>query len=91
MKPIISPDLLPMMAALDLPDLFTLVAIMQHGSLKPEEHSIIFQCGISFSQAQMDELVSREIIESDPSHEGYRIRPEAAGVVKEGLRRLNLL
>jgi hypothetical protein len=91
MNPLSAPDLAPVISALDLDDLFTLVAVLQHGSLKPEEHATIFQKNLASSRAQIDELLAREIIEPDPGRPGFRVRPEALRVVKEALYRRNLL
>ena len=91
MKPLTRPDLAPVIEALDLEDLFTLLTILQHGGLTAEEHAIIFQKGPAHSQMQMDELLAREIIEPDPHRIGFRVRPEALRVVKEALYRRNLL
>jgi len=91
MKPLAAPDLMPVIAALDTDDLFTLVSVLQHGSLTPEEHATIFQKNLAVSQAQIDELLAREIIEPDPNRIGFRVRPEALRVVKEALYRRNLL
>lgn len=91
MKPLAAPDLKPIIDALDTDDLFTLVAVLQHGSLMAEEHATIFQKSQSASRAQIDELLAREIIEQDPGRPGFRIRPEALRVVKEALYRRNLL
>jgi hypothetical protein len=91
MKPLVSPNLSPVIDALDLADLFTLVAILQHGSLTPEEHATVFQKSSAASRAQLDELVAREIIEPDPGRPGLRVRPEAARIAREALYRRNLL
>jgi len=91
MKPLAVPDLSPVIDDLDMADLFTLVAILQHGSLTPEEHAIIFQTNVAASRSQMDELLAREIIENDPHRPGFRVRPEALRVVREALYRRNLL
>lgn len=91
MKPLVPPDLTPVIDALDQDDLFTLVAVMQHGSLTPEEHSIIFQRSVGVSRARIDGLLAREILEEDPGRPGFRVRPEALRVVKEALYRRNLL
>jgi len=91
MNPLVSPNLSPVIDALDLADLFTLVAVLQHGSLTPEEHATIFQKSVAASRSQMDELVAREIIEPDPGRPGFRVRPEALRVVHEALYRRNLL
>lgn len=91
LKPIATPDLSPVIEDLDSDDLFTLVAILQHGSLTPEEHAIVFQRSIAASRAQLDELLAREIIEPDPGRPGLRVRPEATRIVREALYRRNLL
>jgi hypothetical protein len=91
MKPLVTPDLSPVIDDLDLEDLFTLVAVMQHGSLTADEFSVIFQKSPAASRAQLDELLAREIIEPDPGRDGLRVRPEAMRVVQEALYRRNLL
>ncbi|MEP7341670.1 MAG: ATP-binding protein [Acidobacteriota bacterium] len=91
MKPLASPDLAPFVDALNLDDLFTLVAVLQHGSLTPDEHAVIFQKSLSASRARIDELLAREILEPDPNRPGLRVRPEALRVVQEALYRRNLL
>lgn len=91
MKLLVTPDLTPVIDALDQEDLFTLVAVMQHGSLTPEEFGVIFQKSPAASRAQLDELLAREIIEPDPGRPGLRVRPEAMRVVQEALYRRNLL
>ena len=78
-------------AELDTSDLFSLVAILQHGSLTLQEHSQIFALNLESSAGQLEELVSRELLEEDPVHIGLRVRPEAMPVVKEALFRRNLL
>jgi AAA ATPase domain len=90
-EPIALPDLGPIVSELETDDLFTLVAILQHGSLTLEEHSKVFACTAHTSQTQLEELIGRELLESDPNHPGLRIRPEAMPVVKEALYRRNLL
>ncbi|MEP7273642.1 MAG: hypothetical protein ABI882_19245, partial [Acidobacteriota bacterium] len=91
MKPLAAPDLAPVIDALNLDDLFTLVAILQHGSLMPEEHAVIFQKSLPASRARIDELLAREILEPDPNRPGLRVRPEALRVVQEAMYRRNLL
>lgn len=91
MKPLQTTDLTPIANDLDIEDLFTLVAILQHGSLTAEEHATIFQKNLFASRSQIDELLSREIIERDPGRSGFRVRPEAMRLVKETLYRRNLL
>jgi hypothetical protein len=84
-------DLLPVIADLAPHDLFSLVAFMQHGSLTADEHAIVFQQRSDISRAQLDELIARDIIATDPGRPGYRVRPEAMSVVQEALYRRNLL
>jgi hypothetical protein len=91
MKPLSSPELSEMLERLTLEDLFTLVAIPQHGSLTAEEHAVIFQKDVAYSRAQLNGLLASEIIEEDPVHPGFRIRPEAMRVVREALYSHNLL
>ena len=91
MKALATPDLAPVIEALGQDDLFTLVAILQHGSLTSEEHALVFQRSLANSRAQIDELLAREIIERDPGRPGFRVRPEATLIVKEALYRRNLL
>ena len=91
MKPLASPDLSGVLERLTIDDLFTLVAISQHGGLTAEEHAIIFQKSNDSSRAQLNELLANEIIETDPAHPGFRIRPEAMRIVREGLYSHNLL
>jgi hypothetical protein len=66
-------------------DLFTLAAILQHGSLTPSEHSVVFQIGQATSNAWLDNLLARELIEPDPGREGFRVVPEAGEVVRRTL------
>lgn len=91
MQSLAAPDLSPLITALDITDLFTLAAILQHGSLTPDEHARIFQKTPRSSRAQMDGLLAREIIEKDPGRTGFRVRPEALRVVHEAFYRRNLL
>jgi len=91
MKPLLTPDLSPVIEGLAPEHLFTLVAILQHGSLTPEEHALIFQEPAAVSRANLDELLAREILESDPGRPGLRIQSEAMRVVYEALYRRSLL
>jgi hypothetical protein len=71
-------------------DLFTLAAILQHGSLTPLEHSIIFQIDESTSNAWFDNLLARELIEPDPGRTGVRVVPEAGEMVRRTLFSRNI-
>jgi hypothetical protein len=88
--PLVALDLNRAIEALDLDDLFTLMAILQHGSLTLEEHAVIFQKSVLASQAKIDGLRARGIVEPDPGHLGFRVRPESLRMVKEALLRRNL-
>jgi len=90
MKPIETPAIDEVIEQLDGDDLFTLVAIMQHGSLTAEEHARVFQWPAAASRAELDDLLARELIEVDPGRPGLRVRPGALRVVREALHRRNL-
>jgi hypothetical protein len=85
------PDLGPVISEFDQQDLFTLAAVLQHGSLTPEEHATVFQWNPAESRAQIDELAAREILEPDQARGGFRVRPHALRLVREALYRRNLL
>ena len=70
---------------LDLSDLFTLRAILQHGCLTPDEHATVFHTDISRSQAQIDRLCARGLVEKDPKWPGVRVRPLRLAAVKKAL------
>lgn len=89
-QPLTEPDIGDLIDELDQYDLFSLVATMQHGSLTPEEHARVFQQRPAQSRAELDELLSRELIEPDPLRPGARIRPSANRVAREALHRHNL-
>jgi hypothetical protein len=91
MKAILKPDRNALIEDLDLQDLFTLVAILQHGSLTYEEHSVIFQASVEKSKLQIHELIDRQIVELEPARTGYRVSADAMPVVKELLYRRNLI
>ncbi|NMA26577.1 MAG: ATP-binding protein [Burkholderiales bacterium] len=70
---------------------YTLVAVLQHGSLTPAEHAEVFDLSLPASQAHLLDLVGRRLLEDDPDHPGFRVRPEARSPVRQVLYRLNLL
>jgi hypothetical protein len=90
MKPVGRPPIDEVIEQLDQSDLFSLAAVMQHGSLTPEEHAAVFNSTLGASRAQLDDLLTRELIESDPERSGLRVRPSAIRVVREALHRRNL-
>jgi hypothetical protein len=71
-------------------DMFTLAAMLQHGSLTPLEHSIIFRIDEVISNVWMANLLARELIEPDPGREGLRVVPEAGEIIRQTLFRRNL-
>ncbi|MBI4472766.1 MAG: ATP-binding protein [Acidobacteria bacterium] len=71
-------------------DMYTLAAILQHGSLTPHEHSVIFRIDEAKSNAWMDNLLARELIEPDPGRVGLRVAPEAGEIVRQTLFQKNL-
>ncbi len=91
LKPIIHRDLTPITDYLQRSDLFSLVAVMQHGSLTPDEHSKVFCQTRAESRSALDRLQAFELIEPDPLHPGYRVRPEAIRLVRQALYVRNLL
>jgi hypothetical protein len=91
MKPITVPDLAGIIGSLKSSDLFTLLAVLEHGGLAPAEHASIFQKGLAASRSEIDELVSREVLEYEVNRAACRIRPQAMRVVNEALFRHNLI
>lgn len=90
-KPLESVNYQSLLADLSLEDLFTLQALMQHGSLTPEEHALVFGTRLKASEDRLELLEDRELIQPDPGRAGYRVRPEAARAVRVALHRSNLL
>jgi AAA ATPase domain len=91
MKPIAVPDLAGIIGSLKTSDLFTLLAVLEHGGLAPAEHASIFQKRLATSQSEINELVSREVLEYEVNRVSCRIRPQAMRVVNEALYRHNLI
>lgn len=71
--------------------LFTLLAVLQHGSLTPEEHAAVFALPIAGSRSQLNDLLSRELLGPEDGRPGYRVRAEALPIVRQALYRRNLL
>lgn len=87
----LQPDYDPIIATLTLQDAFSLQAILQHGSLTPEEIAQILDLRVEASRAQMDRLGAWELVEQDPRCPGLRVCPEAGRMVHIALHRQNLL
>ena len=71
-------------------DLFTLLVIQEHGSLEYRETSEILSEDYESSRTRMDRLASLGLLDKDPEHPGFRVRPEAHRFVNATLRRVNL-
>jgi hypothetical protein len=80
-----------MISRMTLEDSFLLQAILQHGSLAPEEISQIFDIPVDKSSGRLEKMIAWEIVEPDPNNPGFRIQPEAGRIVREALYRQNLL
>jgi hypothetical protein len=72
-------------------DHFTLVAVLQHGSLTEAELAEVLCENVEASQLRLDRLRALEILEPDPLHPGIRLRAEARRFVVDTLLRVNLL
>jgi len=71
-------------------DLFTLLLIQEHGSLEYDEAASVFSEDVEASRARIDRLVALGLVEVDPEHFGFRVRPEAHRFASDTLRRVNL-
>jgi hypothetical protein len=91
MRPLVKSDYSAIVDDLTPAHLFTLVAVMQHGGLTADEHAEVFGEPTTSSLARLDDLVSRQLLEQDPGHPGFRVRPEATRLVKAALYARNLL
>lgn len=85
------PDYEPLIAQFTQADLFSLQAILQHGSLTDRDHAEVFDCSPQMSKIQLEKLLSLECLEPDPAGPGLRIRPEAGRLIHMALHRHNLL
>ena len=71
-------------------DHFTLLAVQEHGSLTQDELTQVLGEPYDVSTSRMERLTALGLIESDPSHPGLRVRPEAQRFVNDLLRRANI-
>jgi hypothetical protein len=81
----------PLITGLDRQDLFTLQAVLQHGSLTPAECARVFCIAKETARARIETLVDRGILEREPGAPGWRVRSEAGYLVRKALDRQNLL
>ena len=91
MRHLDTPDHSRLSQALSGEDLFSLQMLLQHGSLTPEEDARIFGCPVSVSQARIEHLIGRGILEPEPVAPGFRIQPEAGILVRAALNARNLI
>lgn len=89
--PIADEDTDALVAGLGLAHLFTLLAVLQHGSLTPDEHAAVFALPHAESRSQLDDLIARELLGAEQGRPGFRVRPEALPLVRQALYRRNLL
>jgi hypothetical protein len=71
-------------------DQFALLLIQEHGSLTQEEMARVLSEESSMSRSRLDRLEALGLIEPDPEHPGFRVRPEASRFTNDLLRRANL-
>jgi hypothetical protein len=86
----LEPAFAPLRSELQQEDLFTLLNIQEHGSLEYWEMAEVLCEEIEASVARMDRLVTLGLVDKDPEHQGFRVRPEAHRFVNAVLRRVNL-
>lgn len=86
----LEPAFAPLRGELQQEDLFTLLIIQEHGSLEYGEMSEVLCEDSETSRARMDRLVTLGLVDKDPEHPGFRVRPEAHRFVNGVLRRVNL-
>ena len=71
-------------------DHFTLLAIQEHGSLTESELAEVLCADEDAICSRLDRLSALGLIEGDPDHFGWRVRPEAQRFTSDLLRRVNL-
>jgi hypothetical protein len=86
----LEPAFAPLRGELQQEDLFTLLNIQEHGSLEYREMAEVLCEEVEASRARMDRLVTLGLVDKDPEHPGFRVRPEAHRFVNAVLRRVNL-
>ena len=91
MRQPLAPNFRSLREELKQSDHFTLVAILQHGSLTETELAEVLCEKVEVSRLRLDRLRALEILEPDPVHPGVRINAEARRFVLDTLLRVNLL
>ena len=87
----LEPAFAPLRGELQQEDLFTLLVIQEHGSLEYRELSEVLREEVEVSRARIDRLVALGLLDKDPEHLGFRVRPEAHRFASAALRRVNLI
>jgi len=87
----LEPAFAPLRGELQQEDLFTLLVIQEHGSLEYRELSEVLREAVEVSRARIDRLVALGLLDKDPEHLGFRVRPEAHRFASAALRRVNLI
>ncbi len=90
MRQPIRPAYRELFVQLQLEDCFTLQAILQHGSLTPDELALVLNIPLTVASRLLDRLTHMELLECEPARPGIRICPEAIRAVREALHRQNL-
>lgn len=85
------PDQSRLTQALSGEDLFFLHMLLQHGSLTAEETASVFEWPLSVSEARIDHLLGRGILEPEPAVPGFRVQSEAGILVRAALNARNLV
>jgi hypothetical protein len=91
MKQPLAPDFGPLRRELNQKDHFTLLSVLQHGSLECEELARVLMEPVEASRLRMNRLAALDIVAPDPDHRGMRVRPEAQLFVNDLLQRVNLI
>lgn len=91
MKQPLTPNFVSLRRGLNQSDHFTLLSILQHGSLEYEELSRVLMEPVETSRLRLDRLTAMDIVAPDPDHRGMRVRPEAQLFVNDMLQRVNLI
>jgi len=86
----LEPAFAPLRGEVQQEDLFTLLVIQEHGSLEYRELSEVLCEEGDVSRARMDRLAALGLLDKDPEHPGFRVRPEAYRFANSALRRVNL-
>lgn len=90
MRQPLAPNLDSLRKQLTQPDHFTLLSVLQHGSVTPSELARILAEPEAVSRLRMQRLSAMGLLEPDPEHPGLRVEPEAQRFVAEVLQSVNL-